>query len=42
MQGAYLSGKEKGHMIADELMRTRIEEFNEGPVLGDTLVHEEL
>ena len=42
MQGAYLSGKEKGQMIADDLMRTRIEEFNQRPVLGDTLVQEEL
>ena len=42
MQGAYLSGKEKGRMIADDLMRTRIEQVNQGHLLGDTLVHEEL
>ena len=42
MQGAYLSGKEKGQMIADDLMRTRIGEVNQGHVLSDTLVHEEL
>lgn len=38
MQGAYLSGKEKGQMIADDL----IEKGNQGHALGDTLVHEEL
>ena len=42
MQGAYLSGKEKGRMIADDLMRTRIEHVNQGHLLGETLVHEEL
>ena len=42
MQGAYLSGKEKGQMIADDLLRVRIEEDNEGHVLVDNLVHEEL
>lgn len=42
MQGAYLSGKEKGQMIADDLMGTRIGEVNQGHVLSDTLVHEEL
>lgn len=42
MQGAYLSGKEKGQMIAEDLMRVRIEKNKQGQVLGDTLVHEEL
>ena len=43
MQGAYLSGKEKGQMIADDdLMRTRIQKDNQGHVPGGTHVHEEL
>ena len=43
MQGAYLTGKEKGQMIADDLMCTRIkEEDNQEHVPGGTLVQEEL
>lgn len=42
MQGAYLSGKEKGQIIADDLKRVRIKGDNQGHVFSDTLVREEL
>ena len=42
MQGAYLSGKEKGQVIANDLMRTRNEEDKAGYLFGDAVVHEEL
>ena len=42
MQGAYLSGKEKGQMIADDLIRVKIKGDNQGHLFSDTLVREEL
>lgn len=42
MQGAYLSGHDKGQMIADDLMRMKNEEQKTGYWFGERGVHKEL
>lgn len=42
MQGAYLSGKENGQMIADDLMSMSAVKYKTGYRFGETDIHEEL
>lgn len=42
MQGAYLSGKTKGQMIADALVHMCTEKGTAGHSFGETDIHEEL